>query len=303
MSKKMLMVMLLGFCLFTLQNTPVYGATIAVVLNKNIAQHNEALTGFRNYISQRNVSIVIREIDANKSNLTAQVRGHEPDVIVTMGTSVTRKINTAIKDIPIVFSMVLDPAGNGFTGSNITGVSLDIPPEAQFRKFKAVVPNLSSIGVIYNIAENANTVKKAKQAATKLGLMLKPYPGQTTKDIPEINSLGISALWVIPDGVVCKAAIIEHIFLSSLQYSIPVMGISAAYAKAGAILAVAADYNDIGKQAAKISLNIINGTSPSSIPIEEPQKTKLYLNLTVASRLGINIPNSIIMQADMTYGK
>lgn len=303
MSKKMLMVALLGLWLFTMQSTPVYAATIAVVLSKNIAQHNEALAGIRNYISQRNVSIIIRDIDAGQGNLVAQVRGYEPDVIITMGTSATRKIKTSVSDIPIVFSMVLDPVGNGLTGSNITGVSLDIPPEEQFRKFRAVVPNLSSIGVIYNIAENANTIKKAKQAASKLGLTLKAYPVQTTKDIPEINNLGINALWIIPDGVVCKAAIIEHIFISSLQYSIPVMGISAAYAKAGAILALATDYNDIGQQAAKISLNIIGGSNPSSIPIEEPRKTKLYLNLTVASRLGINIPNSIIMQASMTYGK
>jgi putative ABC transport system substrate-binding protein len=303
MSKNLLMVTLVGVLLFSAFTTAAYGATVAVVLSTRVAQYNEALAGFRNYFSQRNVSVMIKEFDVKQSNLLGQMQAYEPDVIVTMGTSATKTIKSAIDDLPIVFSMVLDPVGNGFTGSNMTGVSLDISPAEQFRKFRSVVPNLSSIGVIYNVNENANAIKKAKQDASKQGITLKAYPVQTTKDIPEINTLGIDALWMIPDGVVCKPAIVEHIFMSSLQYSIPVMGISAAYAKAGAILALAADYNDIGRQTAEITQNILNGSSPASITIQEPEKTKLYLNLTVASRLGINIPNSIIMKADKTYGK
>jgi putative ABC transport system substrate-binding protein len=303
MSRKMLMVTLLGLCLICLQITSAYAATIAVILSKKVTQYSVALTGFSNYVAQRDASIVIREFDTNQSNYIAQVRDYGPDVIVTMGTSTTRAVKSGIGNIPIVFSMVLDPVGNGLTGSNITGISLDISPETQFRKFRAVAPGISSIGVIYNVSENANTVKQAKQAAAKLGISLKEYPVQTTKDIPEINQLGIDALWIIPDGIVCKPAIVEHIFLSSLQYNIPVMGISAAYVKAGAVLALTADYQDIGQQAANIALSIANGASPSSISIKEPQKTNLYLNLTVASRLGINIPDYLIKQATKIYGK
>ena len=168
---------------------------------------------------------------------------------------------------------------------------------------KRTLPNVRTVGIFYNPAENSDFIETAQTAAKSNGFNLKTYTVTSTKEIPEIKDLNIDALWMIPDTVVCKTATVEHIFLSSLKHKIPVMGISASYAKAGAIMAVSCDYRDIGAQAGETAHMILNGTKPGSIAISSPRKTKLYINLTVADRLNIKIPGNVVSEAAQVYGK
>ncbi len=136
-----------------------------------------------------------------------------------------------------------------------------------------------------------------------MGLILKTFPVKSAKEIPEIKEMKIDALWLIPDLVVCQPTVIGHILRSSLKHKIPVMGVSQSYVKAGALLALSCDYEDIGRQSGEIALRILNGESLVDIPVSVARKTKLYLNLAVAERLRIKIPRDIIKRAEEVFGK
>jgi putative ABC transport system substrate-binding protein len=235
--------------------------------------------------------------------LLGMLKTKKPDLIYTLGTSATTTVSKAITTIPVVFAMVMDPQGAGIHGSNVTGASLDIPASLLIGSLKRTLPNVRDVGVFYNTAENSDFIKSAKSVAQSHGLNLKTYAVKTAQDIPDMKDLDIDALWMIPDTVVCKTATVERIFLTSLKHKIPVMGISSSYAKAGAIMAVSCDYKDIGAQAGEIANMILNGTKPSSITITNPRVTKLYLNLAVADRLNVRIPDNIVSQAEEVYGK
>ena len=279
------------------------GVVISAVKSGDIAQYDIALEGFKKSIAGRNVLVVLNEYDLKDGNVLENIRSQKSDLILTLGTPSSKVMSKNIETIPIVFSMVLFPERNDIKGENITGASLNIPVRTQLENLKAVAPDRETIGVIYNVEDNGDIVRKAGQIAGDMGLILKPFPVKSAKEIPKIKEMKIDALWLIPDLVVCQPAIIGHILRSSLKHKIPVMGVSQSYAKAGALLALSCDYEDIGRQSGEIALRILNGESLVDIPVSVPRKTKLYLNLAVAERLRIKIPQDIIKRADEVFGK
>jgi putative ABC transport system substrate-binding protein len=281
----------------------VEGAVISAIKSGAIAQYDTALEGFKKSVEGRNVLVVLNEYDLKDGNALEHIRSQEWDLILTLGTPASKVMSENIENIPVVFSVVLFPERNHIKGENVTGASLDIPVGIQLENLKAVVPDKKTIGVIYNPEENEDTMRKARQIVGGMGLILKTFPVKSTKEIPRIKEMGIDALWLIPDTVVSQPAIIGHILRSSLRYKVPVMGVSRSYAKAGALLALSCDYEDIGRQSGEMALRILSGEGPADIPVSIPRKVKLYLNLAVAERLKIKIPREIIENADEVFGK
>jgi putative ABC transport system substrate-binding protein len=284
--------------------TTVYAqVTIAIVKSKNISAYNEAIAGFTDALKNRKVNASYEEYLVTTKNLLGMLKTKKPDIIYTLGTAAATTVSQSITTIPVVFAMVMDPQGAGIRGSHVTGASLDIPANLLIGSLKRTLPKVHDVGVFYNAAENSNFIMNAIAIAKNHGLNLKTYAVKSAKDIPDMKNLDIDALWMIPDTIVCKTATVERIFLSSLKHKIPVMGISSSYAKAGAIMAVSCDYRDIGAQAGEIASMILSGTKVSSIPVTNPRVTKLFLNLTVAARLNIEISNNIVSGAEEVYGK
>ncbi|MEW6558498.1 MAG: ABC transporter substrate-binding protein, partial [Elusimicrobiota bacterium] len=229
-----------------------------------------------------------------------------PDLILTIGTSATKLVSEKIKDIPIIFSMIIDPEGVGLKSKNLTGSPLDIPIRLQFENLRTIIPKVRRIGVIYNPKENESIIQKAIETASDMGFVLKTYQVESTEDIqkiPKMEEMNIDVLWLVTDTIVCQLAIIKQILYSCLKNKIPVMGISSSYVKAGALLALSCDYEDIGRQSGEIAEKILNGKDLSTIQVSVPRKTKLYLNISVADRLGIKIPKEIIEKAEEVFGK
>lgn len=276
---------------------------IAVIKSMDIAPYNDALEGFNETLKKRKVSFELKEFDLKEEDVIKKIKSIKPDLILTIGPYSTRIVSKEIKNIPIIFSVILDIDQNYLKAKNITGASVRMPPKIQFENLKTIIPKVKRIGVIYNPKENEHIISKAKIVARGMGIILKTYPVKSTKEVPNVEEMGIDALWLIPDTIVCYRAIIKYILLSSLKHKIPVMGISPSYARAGALLALSCDYEDIGRQSGEISIRILNEESPADIPISAPRKTKLYLNQLVADRLGIKIPRKIIGAAAEVFGK
>ncbi|MCX6584431.1 MAG: ABC transporter substrate-binding protein [Candidatus Aminicenantes bacterium] len=273
---------------------------IAVVKEMGIQEYDSAAAGFRALLEKENIHALLKIYDRDDRLVVYRIKEMKPDLILTLGATATNLISKEIKDIPIVFSMVLDPRGSDILPT-IVGASVDIPVKMQFETLKAAAPSLKSIGVVYNPAENATIIEEARSAANDLGFILKIYPVASEQEIPEIYTLPIDILWIIPDRVVCKQVIILRFLKSGLKNNIGVMGFTRSYANAGALLGISCDYEDIGRQSAEIALKIWQGENYRDLKITLPRKVKLYISKTAADLLGIHIPDAVIKKANEVF--
>jgi putative tryptophan/tyrosine transport system substrate-binding protein len=276
---------------------------IVIVKSRDIEPYDLALKSFRRTLNNKGYEPVVSEYvlpegGREKENLLADIRRREPRLIVTLGSAATSYISKAIKNIPVTFCMVLNPLASGFirsmnaSGNNLTGASLDIPISAQFETLKAVLPSLKRIGVLYNPQETEVIVQQARRTAKEMDLELVAIAVASEDKVPDaLRSLNknVDAIWSVADGTVFSSGSQEFI-LYTLQNKIPFMGLSPAFAKAGALLALDADYQEIGSQCGGLAAKILGGESPSSLPTTIPQKSTLYVNLKTAETLGLKIP-------------
>jgi putative ABC transport system substrate-binding protein len=206
-----------------------------------------------------------------------------------------------IKDIPVVFCMVFNP--QEITGSNITGVSMEIPDEEKLQLIKRILPDGKNLGVIYSPISTLR-YRKMSQTCRDFGLQLIGRKIDSGKELPEAFeqiSRQIDCLLMIPDSKIYFPKSVEYLLLESLRKKIPVAGLSSLYTKAGALFSFECDYNDLGRQAAEVTLRILNGEKPAHIPPAIPKKINLSLNLIAAERLGINIPSQMIKEASEVF--
>jgi len=268
----------------------------------------KALEGFKETLKEANIKFeinLINNIGNNDFNpkTVNEIQTVEPDLILSLGSKASYNVNLHIKDIPVVFSMVLNPNFNNLNSSynkNITGITLSIPVIKQFSIFKEIMPNLKTIGVIYSPGENSELIREAQEAAKQLNLDLVAADVTNEREVPiTLNNLIriVDVIWMIVDRAVNSFESRKHIILEGFRNDIPVMGLSEYYVQAGAAFAVSADYKNVGVQSGNMAIKILNGNEPSQLPYEYPQKVVLYVNRKITNGIGLKIPEKILKEA------
>ncbi len=287
---------------------------VVIISSRQIKPYQDALTGFREEllsggynISERNYNL--DDPRAKGAQIIKEIGALKPDLIFTIGTGAGIFAKNNFNDSPVIFSMVLNPADSGLInslgdhGNNLTGVALDISPEAQFRKLKEMLPNLKRIGVIYDSREKV-WIKSVEDAASKLGLSLAALPIGSEADIPaKLDEVARDAdcLWAQTDPRIYNAQTSQYILLSLIRNKIPLMAFSSQYVKAGALFSLECDYNDIGRESAQVAIKVLKGQGAGSIPVSFPRKLRLTVNKRIAHVLGIEIPPQLLEEAVEVY--
>ena len=293
--------------LILLSSAPVTVAGELVIALKSleVKPYETALKSFKETLREKSYDLNVEEYvlkgDAEqKDGLLAEIKKKSPRLIVTLGSAATSYIAEDIKDTPVVFCMVLNPTASGFiqsmnaSGNNMTGASLDIPLEAQFEALRSVIPSARKVGVIYNPSETESVIQEATKAAEQIGLELVSIPIISEEEVPEaLRTLDgkVDALWSVADSTVFSRGSTKFILLHTLRNKIPFIGLSPAFVKAGALMALATDYQEVGTQCGELAVRILSGDHPSSLPITMPRTITMYLNLNTAEIIGLKIPS------------
>ena len=293
--------------LILLSSAPVTVAGELVIALKSleVKPYETALKSFKETLREKSYDLNVEEYvlkdDADqKDGLLAEIKKKSPRLIVTLGSAATSYIAEDIKDTPVVFCMVLNPTASGFiqsmnaSGNNMTGASLDIPLEAQFEALRSVIPSARKVGVIYNPSETESVIQEATKAAEEIGLKLVSIPIISGEEVPEaLRTLDgkVDALWSVADSTVFSRGSTKFILLHTLRNKIPFIGLSPAFVKAGALMALATDYQEVGTQCGELAVRILSGDHPSSLPITMPRTITMYLNLNTAEIIGLKIPS------------
>jgi putative ABC transport system substrate-binding protein len=230
------------------------------------------------------------------------------DVIVTMGSAVpTLKQATAI--IPIVFAVATDPLGDGLVtnlarpGGNVTGLSqqsTDLVGK-RIELLRNVVPNLHRLAIMADVGYRGAVLemREAQAAARALSIDVAPLEIRRAEDIaPAFTALRPTsdALYVVGDALVNANS--TRIITLSLVARLPAMFYSRDFVQAGALMSYGPNYTGELRRAADLVDKILRGTKPGDIPVEEPTKFELVINLTTAKALGLTIPASYLSLAD-----
>jgi ABC-type uncharacterized transport system substrate-binding protein len=231
------------------------------------------------------------------------------DAMVAVGSAVpTLKQATAV--IPIVFVLAVDPVGSGLVaslarpGGNVTGLSnqaVDLAGK-KLELLREVVPRLRRLAIMVDVGNPQAVLEmgKVQAAARTLGLEVAPLEIRRAEDIaPAFEALKAQAdaLYVVVDALV--AANRTRILTLALGARLPTVFNNRDYVQAGGLLSYGPNYSDMFRRAAELVDKILRGTKPGDIPVEQPTKFELVINLTTARAIGLTIPQSfLLLRAD-----
>jgi putative ABC transport system substrate-binding protein len=266
------------------------------------------------YVEGRNVTVEYRwaENDSDRlSALAADLVRRRVAVIVATTTSSALAAKAATQNIPIVFLTGSDPVALGFVASlnrptgNLTGiaaVNAEIAPK-RLALLHELVPVIGSIAMLVNPA-NPNLfqaeTKDLQSAAHVLGVRVLVLYGGTESDIAAafatLVEQQVSALLISADGFFRAAG--NQIISLAARYAIPTMFYNRVSVAAGGLLSYGADLRDVHRQIGFYAGRILKSEKPADLPVVQPTKFELVINLNTAKALGLTIPETLLATAD-----
>jgi putative tryptophan/tyrosine transport system substrate-binding protein len=230
------------------------------------------------------------------------------DVIVTTGGAVIA-LKKATSVIPIVFAMASDPVGGGLVaslarpGGNVTGLSLEETDLAGKRLglLHEVLPEFHRLAILVDVGNPGTVLEigEIETTARTLGIISARLEIRRTDDIaPALESLksGADALYVIADPLTDGNRI--QIEALALAARLPTMHDSREFIEAGGLLSYGPNQADLFRRAGDIVDMVLRGAKPADIPVEQPTKFEMIVNLKTAKTLGLTIPESFLVRAD-----
>lgn len=232
--------------------------------------------------------------------------GESPDVIVAISTPSAQTVAAATKTIPLVFSAVTDPVGAKLVpgwerpGGNVTGTSDMLPLAEHIGMIRRVVPDLATLGVVYNAGEanSVSSVEALKAAAAELGVRIVEGSATRSSDVlAAARSLvgKADALYVPTDNTVVSA--FEAVVKVGIDAKLPVFAADTDSVARGAIAALGFNYYEVGRQTGAQVVRILKGEAPGTIPVEGVKTMDLHLNLASAAKMGVDVPPEMVAEA------
>ncbi|WP_246590224.1 ABC transporter substrate-binding protein [Marinobacterium ramblicola] len=290
------------------QAAPVYVATTAIVEHPALDAVRDGIkqTLMENGYTEQDLKFTYESAQGNPAvaaQIARKLVGDAPDVIVGISTPSAQSLVSATRDIPVVFSAVTDPLSAKLVtnyeapGANVTGLS-DMTPVAQhLGLIREFLPNLKKLGVPYNPGEpNAVAiVALLKQEAEKMGLEIIEAPAPKSSDVMMATQklIGeVEAIYCPTDNTILTA--LESVVKVGIDGKIPVFSGDTGSVERGAVAALGFNYHDIGRQTGAVVVRILKGEKAGDIPVRVAVGSDLYVNTSMAKRMGVEIPQSVL---------
>jgi putative ABC transport system substrate-binding protein len=263
------------------------------------------------YIDGQNVSIEYRFAEGKVErlpDLAADLVRLKPDLLFPIGGDVAPFVSKATRTIPIVFVVSADPLQLGLVaslarpGGNATGFSFlqDELASKRLELLKEVAPRISRVAFLSNPDHPDNELRLAQRAATALGVHLQPIemrgPNDLDGALQAVTQASVDALYVVASRQ--TVASLPRIVNFATKNELPLAGGWGAWAQAGGLLSYGPNVGEIVRNAASYVDKIFKGGKPGDLPVQQPTRFELIINLRSAKALGLSIPESLLLRAD-----
>lgn len=265
------------------------------------------------YVEGQNIFIERRFAKGNRerlSQLAAELVDNRVNLILTAGTAQAQAIRQASTTIPIVLAISGDPVAIGLAaslarpGGNITGLSM-ISPELSGKRLellKEAAPNSSRIGVLWDgmVPENRFDFHTMQVAAASIGLKLESLQIGAADDLEAAFSIAarnrLNALVVVGGGVLNRQK--KRILAFEMRNRLPTMHEQLDFAESGGLMAYGVNIAEMFRRSASYVDKILRGAKAGELPVEQPKKFELLINLKTAKQIGVMIPPTVLARAD-----
>jgi putative ABC transport system substrate-binding protein len=242
--------------------------------------------------------------------LVAELLAAKVNVIVAAGTPATLAIKKATSIVPLVFIAVGDPVGTRIVqslarpGGNITGLS-SIAPDLEGKRLellREVVPKLAQVAIFLNPANAPNTVsmRQARVAAQSLGIKLQSLEVEKSEQLDDAFAAIVKekpdALLILADRVFLHNR--KRMMEFATQQQLPSVNVYRELVEAGGLMSYGPSYEDMHRRAAIYVDKILKGAKPADLPVEQPTKFELVINLKTAKALGLDVSLQLQQRAD-----
>ena len=265
------------------------------------------------YVVGQNITIEYRWADGKNERLTgfaAELVNLKLDIIVTHGGEATRAVQQVTTTIPIVIAAADDPLASGLVaslarpGGNITGLSILTPDLTgkRLELLKALLPGLTRVAVLWNPGNPISEpeLRKAEAAAAPLGLQLQSLglrdPREFASAFSSMKRERADVLFLLSDAMFFGRR--KEIADLAASNRLPLVAHLREFADAGGLMTYGPNVLELHRRAATYVDKILKGAKPGDLPVEQPTKFDLVINLKTAKALGLTIPPSLLQRAD-----
>ena len=265
------------------------------------------------YAEGQNIIIESRYADQKLERLpvlASELEKLSARVIVTAGAPATRAAKKVASGISIVMAQDNDPLGNGFVaslanpGGNITGLST-LSSELNGKRLellKEIVPSLGRVAVLgnKNVPGNLQALKEIKLAAVVFGLEIQTFDITNSSEIDRVFQESVTAranAAIIPNNPILSAQR-KRVAKLAVEKRLPAIYERLEYVNDGGLLSYGVSSTDLFRRAATYVDKILKGAKPADLPVEQPTKFELMINLKAAKQIGLTIPPNVLARAD-----
>jgi putative ABC transport system substrate-binding protein len=291
---------------------------IAMLVSGTPASHGLRINTFvqrlrqLGWIEGRTVTIEYRWAEgdsARNAEIATELVQVKPSIIVTNGSAAAAAVKRVTSSIPIVFAVAGDPVGTGLVGSlarpggNVTGLSIQQTDTATKRVelLRELLPHLRRLAIAANVANPAAALemREIQAAAKTLTLEATAFEFRRAEDIaPTIEAIKTraDALYFVGDPLMTTHRVRVNTLTTSAR--LPAMYSNRSFVEAGGLISYGPNFPDLYRRAAEYVDKILRGAKPSDLPVEQPTKFDLVINLTAARALGLEVPTKLLALAD-----
>ena len=266
------------------------------------------------WIAGQNVVVDYRFADSNAArlpDLAADLVQLGADVIVAGANTAVIAAKNATRTIPIVMFLAIDPVGSGLVasfarpGGNVTGLTTTAGPEfygKQLQFLKSAFPRVTRVAILVNQVSpyHPTALQQIDPAARALGLQVQVVgvrdPREFDNVFAALKETRADAIFVPNDSMFFQYRV--RLAALAAKTRLPAMWGLKEHAAAGGLMAYSTDLDDLARRAARYGDKILKGAKPADLPIEQPTKFELVINLKTAEALGLTIPQSVLLQAN-----
>lgn len=267
----------------------------------------------RGWVDGQNLIIEYREAQSNDQlpALAAELVALNPDLLIAVSPPAAVALKSATATIPIVFVGVADPVRLGLVqslarpGGNITGLATLVPglPNKAIEILREVVPSASKIAALVNPGNPIHRLSLAEElprAAQQLGVTLLKVEATTAEELDiafaSAASQHANAIFVSADPLTFRYA--TQVTALAAKHRLPAAYLGRYFVTRGGLISYGPDFGDLYFRAGGYVDKILKGAKPSDLPVEQPTKFELAINMNTAKTLGLTVPQSLLARAD-----